>query len=110
MSSAISVTYSYIDGAHFFTSEDPAAAGLCAASTDMKDAFDDVAVQLTNLFKLNHGVETPMFKPAVTFEHFLRMLIAEVEGTLQRERKRRAAATLHPSVIAWRAESLGAAY
>jgi hypothetical protein len=66
---AIKVTYKFIDGAHFFVSTDKEAVGLCVANTDLKTAFDEVAVQLNAIYAFNHGKKYN-FQPAVPFETF----------------------------------------
>jgi hypothetical protein len=70
MSDVINVTYKYIDGAHFFVSNDKDAAGLCVAHTDLKTAFDEVAKQLNVLFEHNHNQKGATFKPGASFETF----------------------------------------
>ena len=67
--STISITYKFIDGAHFFVSSDKDAEGLCVAHTDLKLAYEEVAKQLDALFAFNHGQKTK-FKPSVPFEDF----------------------------------------
>lgn len=74
MGTTVSVDYSCIDGAHFFTSPDPKWKGLCAASASLKDAFDDVALQLNNLAKYNHNATNPDFQPSSSYEDFLKTL------------------------------------
>lgn len=69
MSDTINVTYKFIDGAHFFVSNDKMAEGLCVAHADLKVAFEEVANQLNVLFEHNHGQKT-CFKPVVPFEDF----------------------------------------
>jgi len=54
----IEVTYKYIDGAHFFVSDDKEALGLCVAHCDLKTAYEEVAYQLSALFEHNHNEET----------------------------------------------------
>ena len=68
---AVSVNYSFVDGAHFFTSDDTKWAGLCAASIHLNDAWDDVTIQLNNLAKLNHAMKGADFQPASSFDEFL---------------------------------------
>ena len=65
----IEVTYKYIDGAHFFVSDDKEALGLCVAHCDLKIAYEEVAYQLSALFEHNHGEETT-FSPTVSFDEF----------------------------------------
>jgi hypothetical protein len=67
--SNIKILYKFIDGAHFFVSNEREAAGLCVANANLKTAFDEVANQLNVLFEHNHGQKTE-FRPAVPFEIF----------------------------------------
>lgn len=69
MSTTIKILYKFIDGAHFFVSNEREAAGLCVANADLKTAFDEVANQLNVLFEHNHGQKSN-FRPAVPFEVF----------------------------------------
>lgn len=87
---AVSVKYAYIDGAHFFTSDDPKWKGLCAASSDLQQAWDDVSIQLNNLATLDYKAANPGFQPAMTFERFIKGLTSALEAEIQR---RNAAAT-----------------
>lgn len=82
--SAVSVTYTFIDGAHFFSSNDKKWAGLCAASTNLRDAWEDVALQLKLLAEHNYGIKNVEFKPASTYEQFLTGLKAAIEVELNR--------------------------
>lgn len=72
----VGVFYKYVDGAHFFTAKDGFGKGVCAASTDLKTAFDEVAVQLAVLAKENHG-EDMQFEPGSSFEAFQQWLDAQ---------------------------------
>lgn len=65
----ITVKYALIDDAHFFTSDDELALGLCAAHQDLKLAFEETAVQLKTLLKLNHDLDMEV-EPTVPFEDF----------------------------------------
>jgi hypothetical protein len=69
MSTTIKVLYKFIDGAHFFVSNEREVDGLCVASADLKTAFDEVANQLNVLFEHNYGRKSD-FQPAVQFEVF----------------------------------------
>jgi len=69
MSTNVKILYKFIDGAHFFVSNEREAAGLCVANADLKTAFDEVANQLNVLFEHNHGLKTD-FRPAVPFDVF----------------------------------------
>ena len=61
----VSVLYKYVDGAHFFVSDDEKTLGLCVAHKDPIKAFDAVSVSLTKLFKENHGEEATFDAPGV---------------------------------------------
>jgi hypothetical protein len=67
--STINVTYKMIDGAHFFVTTDKEAAGLCVANTDLQKAFNEVALQLNQLFEFKHGKKFN-FHPSKSFETF----------------------------------------
>ena len=69
MSDTIKVIHKFVDGAHFFVSDDKEAAGLCVAHPDLKTAFDEVAKQLNTLFEFNYG-EKCDFQAGVPFENF----------------------------------------
>lgn len=97
MANPISVKYAYVDGAHFFTSDDPVAAGLCSASTNLKDAFDDVAVQLNAILNLDHGILHPNYQPAVSYEQFIDDLLVRLKEDLSRT-ETPAVRTLTPSM------------
>lgn len=75
MGTAVNVLCKLIDGAYFFVPDSRAASGLCAASPDLKTAFDEVACQLNVLFEHNYG-QRPAFRPAVPFEIFKQALEA----------------------------------
>ena len=61
---SITVKYQFVDGAHFFTSNDKDAKGLCAAHTDLATAFNEVTLQLNKL------IDGASFKPSVPLEEF----------------------------------------
>ena len=63
----IKVKYAFIDGAHFFTSDDKLGLGLCAAHQDLKTAFEETSFQLKTLLKLNHQIEADI-EPTVSLE------------------------------------------
>jgi hypothetical protein len=67
--STIKITYKYIDGAHFFVTDDKEALGFCVAHNDLKVAYEEVSNQLSALFEYNHGVKAT-FIPSVPFEEF----------------------------------------
>lgn len=93
----VSVIYSFVDGAHFFTSDEPKWGGLLAASTDFGVAWDDVAVQLKTIAKLEYGVESE-FEPQSSPEEFLRSLLAEVKAEL---RRREQSVPVRPARAQW---------
>lgn len=105
---AVSVAYSFVDGAHFFTSDDPKWAGLCAGSTNLKDAWEDVAIQLNHLATINHGMENPDFEPASSFQEFLKQLTESMQAELAKVASPPTGATpkpsamVPPSVAAWK--------
>ncbi len=55
--SAIKVEYQYVGGAHFFSSKDERAQGLCVANRNLDVAFQQVGQQLKILAKVNWGEE-----------------------------------------------------
>ena len=65
MMQTVKVLYKYVDGAHFFVSNDEASVGLCVAHSDLETAFDAVESQLAKLFKKNHGVDA-VFSPSMS--------------------------------------------
>jgi len=77
--STVKVTYKYVDGAHFFTSTDKAAEGLCVAHKDLGVAFNEVGVQLKLLYKHNHGLETN-FSPPLPFDVFKHYIETAITG------------------------------
>ncbi len=107
---AVSVNYSFVDGAHFFTSDEAKWAGLCAASITLKDAWDDVSIQLNNLAKLNQGIENPDFQPASSFDEFLaevKAIIADLLATsLPPETGEVLGAAIPPQIAAWKMEQI----
>lgn len=74
----IRIVYKYIDGAHFFVSDDQLAAGLCVASEDFATAYGEVSAQLSLLFKLNHGQDAT-FEPPLPVEEYRRYVEAVLE-------------------------------
>lgn len=93
------VIYQEIDGAHFFTSQE--VPGLCAASTDLRVAFEEVAVQLGAL--LTEKVGAPVVcEPHAGFEQFERWLGNDSNPSLVAEAavanwRSKDASCLHPS-------------
>jgi len=63
----ITVQYSFVDGAHFFTSKDPLAKGLCVASRDLHAAFLEVPYQLKVLLDKNKGLHNVQFTSMTPF-------------------------------------------
>ena len=110
---AVSVNYSFVDGAHFFTSDEAKWAGLCAASISLKDAWNDVAIQLNNLAKLDHGIKDPNFKPAASsFDEFLTDFKAVIDDLLAAsppsESGEVPGAIIPPQIAAWKMEQIAA--
>ena len=68
MNGTVKVVYEFIDGAHFFTSAEKDAEGLCVASTDPVAAFNDVTTQL-NALAAAKGLPAN-YKPAAPVEDF----------------------------------------
>jgi hypothetical protein len=93
----LTVVYKCIDGAHIFSSTDGLACGLYAASTDLREAFDDVPVQAKMLLKLNHGIEGKVVTE-ITFEEFLKQLLSSITRALE-SRHRGAGRTKVPGVL-----------
>jgi hypothetical protein len=83
MSKPVNVLYKYVDGAHFFVSNDEASIGLCVAHNDVKAAYGAVAPQLKKLFKVNHG-EDVEFHPAMSVDAFVGWLEAQKSQSLTR--------------------------
>lgn len=78
----INVVYEFIDGAHIFSSADPLACGLYAASVDLKEAYEDVPAQVKALLKLNHGIEDDV-EHAMPFEQFVTQLLSGLTRALK---------------------------
>ena len=76
--------------------------GLCAASTDLKDAWDDVAIQLNHLAKGNHGMENSNFEPASSFQEFLKEVLDSVQEELAKDAAPKPSAMVPPSIAAWK--------
>jgi len=66
---SIEIIYKYVDGAHFFVSNDKMAYGLCVAHKDLRTAFQSLSPALSKLFLVNHGV-TADFKPQIKYAEF----------------------------------------
>lgn len=65
----IKVKYECVDGMHFFTSGDAMTKGLCAASKDLRVAFDGVSYQCEQLLIHNHKMDVSV-TPSLTFAEF----------------------------------------
>ena len=111
---AISVTYAFVDGAHFFTSEDPKWSGLCAASVELETAWDDVSFQLNELAKLNHGIKDPGIKPAMSLDDFVAGLKEAIDSEFSKivdqalEADEKPSMMVPPSIAAWKMEQMDA--
>lgn len=79
----VTVLYKYVDGAHFFVSDDEKTLGLCVAHKDPVKAFEGVSVALEKLFKENHGEDTA-FVPALSLHEFQRWFVHRSEEALSR--------------------------
>jgi len=76
----IKVIYKYVDGAHFFWSQDDLAKGLCVASQDPETAYNEVTAQLNVL--ITHHLKLPKkasVKPALPYEAFFAWLQKNIE-------------------------------
>lgn len=65
---AIRVTYRFIDGVHVYTSDD--VYGLYVADRDPQRAYEKVAPSLARLIKLNEGL-TCKIEPALTYSELV---------------------------------------
>ena len=81
LGATVNVLYKYVDGTHFFVSDDEKTLGLCVASKDPAKAFEAVGTTLTKLFKENHGVDTP-FYPGLSLHEFQRWFVHRSEEAL----------------------------
>jgi hypothetical protein len=68
---AISVKYRNIDGMHIFTSPD--VRGFYVASTDPREAFEEVSCGLQIILRLNENVDARV-EPVMAVEDFLRLI------------------------------------
>jgi hypothetical protein len=68
---AIRVTYRFIDGLHVYTSED--VYGLYVANRDPQRAYEAVAPSLQKLISLNEHVEC-LVEPALTYAELVRQM------------------------------------
>ena len=65
----VHVLYKFVDGAHFFVSNDRDTVGLCIADKNLETAFNAVAPALKKLFKENHGQDAN-FVPSTKYLEF----------------------------------------
>ena len=73
----ITVQYVNINDYHLFKSLDnPLTDGLCAGSSDLKTAFNEVSYQLKNLLKHNHNIDCDP-SPSVSYDDF-EMLVKDL--------------------------------
>ncbi len=79
----VNVLYKYVDGAHFFVSDDEKTKGLCVAHTNPAKAFEAVSVTLEKLFKENHG-EDVGFVPSLSVSDFQDWFVANSETAKQK--------------------------
>ena len=77
----VNVLYKYVDGAHFFVSDDDKSLGLCVAHKDPVKAFEAVGSTLTKLFKENHG-ENAIFYPELSVHAFQQWFMHRSEEAL----------------------------
>lgn len=77
----VKVLYKYVDGAHFFVSDDEETLGLCVAHKDPTVAFSAVGETLTKLFKENHGQDV-RFVPSLTIHAFQRWFVQRSEEAM----------------------------
>lgn len=82
MNNQIEVIYSYVDGAHFFWSEDAQAKGLLVASSNLKAAWDEVTTQMNILIKENCSNPDAICQPAASYDEFVAYLRAIVDKAL----------------------------
>lgn len=69
----VKILYKYVDGAHFFVSDDEKTLGLCVAHTDLETAYNAVSAELNKLFKENYDEDID-FQPEYdvrSFRHWL---------------------------------------
>lgn len=77
----ISVTYKFIDGAHFFVPADKKAMGLCVANTNLEIAYKEVGEQLSKIVAFSSGKMDVEYLPSVPFDEFKQLIIAYGEVT-----------------------------
>lgn len=82
----VEIIYSFVDGAHFFTSKDPKAKGLCVASADLNAAYNEVPHQLKILLKKNAGIEEVNCHSLLGFEDFKKWANQQVVSTRNQTR------------------------
>ena len=71
----VKVIYKFIDGVHFFVSDEKEALGLCVAHADLEPAYYEVGNQLAVLYEHNHGKKVT-FAPAMPFDEFKKFIDA----------------------------------
>ena len=77
----VKVLYKYVDGAHFFVSDDEATLGLCVAHKDPVKAFEAVSITLTKLFAANHKVNAK-FYPSLSLHEFQKWIAHRSEESM----------------------------
>lgn len=78
----VQVLYKFVDGAHFFVSDDKETIGLCVAHSDLRTAYHEVGDALTFLFKENQGADVK-FVPELSFEAFQHWLTMMNNAAMQ---------------------------
>jgi hypothetical protein len=83
MAKPVMVLYAYIDGVHFFTS--PEVKGLCAGSADLRTAYHEATLQLSELLsdKCGHPVVCEPETPLEEFERWLEAQLGISATTLE---------------------------
>lgn len=71
----VNVKHKLIDGVHFFVANDQASVGLCVGHKDLGIALTAAALQLTKLFKRNHGICTVFSVKKTVPSHFSKINI-----------------------------------
>lgn len=79
----VNVMYKYVDGAHFFVSDDEASTGLCVAHTEPAKAFIAVSMALTKLFAENHGEKNVEFVPSINLQAFLQWFTTKRDDAMK---------------------------
>ena len=97
----VSILYKYVEGAHFFVSNDKYTQGLCIAHKDLETAYESVGPTLSMLFKENYD-EDVTFVPELSLADF-----KEWETQQNNEAKKAPTPGL-AGTIQWLNESFGA--